>query len=210
MQEGVLLANGQLEGGVRVEGGVLGGRGRTGAVFVGAGGTLAPGDGYGVMTMTRLRPEAGARLICAVDRADLGPGSGYAFGLVEGRLDLAALGPTARACWVLTGKLGKFDLARDHRFELWRYGELILAPGVTLPDCFEPDASAWCSVLGEGFDVSRLGLSHDTRAKTVYLDYTSPVPEPGGYGLTLSGGVGLWAFIRRVRTRRAVGGRVTR
>jgi autotransporter-associated beta strand protein len=210
VQEGVLLANGQIEGGVRVEGGVLGGRGRAGAVVVGAGGTLAPGDGYGVLTMTSLRPEAGARLICSVDRADLGPGSGYAFGRVEGRLDLAALGPTARACWVLNGKLGKFDLTRDQRFELWRYDELILAPGITLPDCFELDASAWVSTLGEGFDASRLGLTHDALTKTVSLVYASPVPEPSGYGLTLAGGAGLWVFICRVRKRWAVGRRVSR
>ena len=210
VQEGVLMANGRIEGVVRVEGGVLGGRGRAGAVVVAGGGTLAPGDGSGALTMTSLRLEAGARLICAVERADLGPGSGHAFGLVEGRLDLAALGPTDRARWVLGGKLEKFDLTRDQSFVLWRYGELTLAPGVVLPDCFELDATAWRSALGEDFDASWLGLTHDALSRTVSLVYASPVPEPSGYGLTLAGGAGLCAFIRRARKRWALGARVAR
>ncbi len=209
VQEGGLMANGQIEGAVRVEGGVLGGRGRAGAVVVAAGGVLAPGDGSGALTMSSLRVEAGARLVCAVERADLGPGSGHAFGLVEGRLDLAALGPTARARWVLGGKLERFDLTRDQSFVLWRYEELSLAPGIALPDCFELDASAWRAALGEDFDASWLGLSHDALSKTVSLVYASPVPEPSGYGLTLACGAGLWAFIRRVRRRWAACGRVT-
>lgn len=202
VQEGVLVANGRIAGEVRVAGGVLGGRGRLGAVVVGYGGTLAPGDAYGVLTMSSLRLEEGARLLYVLDRADLGPGGGYAYGMVEGLLDLASLDRTHRARWVLGGKLGNFDLARDQRFVLWRYGELSLAPGLALPDCLELDASAWRSVLGEGFDPARLTLAADRLGRTVYLEYSAPLPEPAWYGLTLAGGVGAFALGRHRRRKK--------
>ena len=209
VQEGVLMADGRIDGEVRVAGGLLGGRGRVGAVVVGDGGTLAPGDAYGALTMSSLRLENGARLLCLLDRADLGPGGGYAIGVVEGRLDLGALSPSHKARWVLSGKLGNFDLARDQRFVLWRYGELSLAPGVALPDCLELDASAWRAALGDGFDPARLRLTDESLTRTVYLDYSAPLPEPGGYGVTLAGSVGAFALLRRRNNKRnGFGGRV--
>lgn len=206
VQQGGLMANGVLRGTVRVAGGFLGGAGRVGDVEVVAGGLLAPGSTYGVLTMSSLRLEQGAEVLCALDRADLGPGGGYAFGMVEGRLDLGALGPGRPAKLSLGGRLVNFDLARDQRFVLWRYGELVLAADATLPGCFDLDASVWQARLGDGFDPARLRLSADPLGRTVYLDYYSPIPEPGWYGLAMSGAVGVVAWLRRQRrTRRASG-----
>lgn len=75
--------------------------------------------------------------------------------------------------------------------------------------CFRRACGRLACGVGEDFDASWLGLSHKALSKTVSLVYASPVPEPSGYGLTLAGGAGLWAFIRRVRRPWAVGGRVT-
>lgn len=209
VQDGVLMADGRIAGELRVAGGVLGGRGRVGAVVVADGGTLAPGDAYGILTMSSLRLEAGARLLCVLDRTDLGPGGGYAYGMVEGALDLSSLDRTHRARWVLGGKLGNFDLARDQRFVLWRFGELSLAPGLALPDCLELDASAWRAVLGDGFDPARLTLAADSLGRTVYLDYSAALPEPAWYGFTLAGSVGAFALgRRRKRKKDGIDGRV--
>jgi fibronectin-binding autotransporter adhesin len=199
---GTLLVNGRTgPGTVTVAGGAtLGGTGRIGdgtggALSVQSGGTVFPGDGASVGTLTLDSSQSatfagGSTLRVAVGSS---PAVGSQFRTTAGNIDLSGLSTGNRLNITLTG-VGPLQTGSLYNLTVFDAGGVIVYPGGFDPHLFNVTAVNFAAD-GTGFQ-----LAGDTH--TLTLAFT-PVPEPGAVLAAGAIGLGLAGLARR---RRAAAG----
>ncbi len=174
-----------------------------------AGSTIAAGGSVGNLTVGSLTITAGTQVAWEVYDAKGVAGVDYDKITVNGALDLSGLSGTNRATLVLSslsdpldnlpGNAGLFDASLNHTFTLFTYGSLNLGSNTDVTSLFSIDKSLvrdGAGVLVDGvFSLSDTGSA-------INLVYTSAVPEPSTYGLSV-GFLALAAVAVRRQRRKA-------
>ena len=206
---GTLLVHGSV-GAVSVSSAAtLGGRGSVGATALASGGNLAPGASVGTLTLASLTASGGASLTFEFNDATAAAGAGYDTAIITGNLDLSGassankinlrLMSLANPLDSLAGTPTAFAVGANYQFTLFRYGSLNLGDNTSISDLFTINTADFFDQTGAAVDSSNFSISNDVNSGSVVLAYTSPIPEPSTYGLSL-GCLGL--AIAAVRRRR--------
>ena len=211
VNEGKLKVDGTIASSITVANGAsLGGHGViNGNVSMSAGSTIAAGGSVGNLTVGSLTITSGTQVAWEVYDANGVAGVDYDKITVNGALDLSGLSGTNRATLVLSslsdplanlpGNAGLFDASLNHTFTLFTYGSLNLGSNTDVTSLFSIDKSLvrdGAGVLVDGvFSLSDTGSA-------INLVYTSAVPEPSTYGLSV-GFLALAAVAVRRQRRKA-------
>ena len=211
VNEGKLKLDGIIASSITVANGAsLGGHGViNGNVSMSAGSTIAAGGSVGNLTVGSLTITSGTQVAWEVYDANGVAGVDYDKITVNGALDLSGLSGTNRATLVLSsladplanlpGNAGLFDASLNHTFTLFTYGSLNLGSNTDVTSLFSIDKSLvrdGAGVLVDGvFSLSDTGSA-------INLVYTSAVPEPSTYGLSV-GFLALAAVAVRRQRRKA-------
>jgi fibronectin-binding autotransporter adhesin len=196
-------------------GGRLAGQGTVGDVTVLAGGILAPGNSPGVQTLGSLTLNGGGsydfEVLTAVGIGVPTPGTDHDTIVVNGVLDLSALGPDNRFLLNLIslldgdtpGILGDFDASLAYEFTLMTYGSLELGAnaglGANLSSLFTINTAGFLDQNGVEV-ASGWSVINDSANSALVLTY-SAIPEPSTYGLAF-GLLALASVAVRRRARR--------
>jgi len=194
VNEGKLKLDGIIASSITVANGAsLGGHGViNGNVSMSAGSTIAAGGSVGNLTVGSLTITSGTQVAWEVYDANGVAGVDYDKITVNGALDLSGLSGANRATLVLSslsdplanlpGNAGLFDASLNHTFTLFTYGSLNLGSNTDVTSLFSIDKSLvrdGAGVLVDGvFSLSDTGSA-------INLVYTSAVPEPSTYGLSV-------------------------
>lgn len=196
----LLVNNGVVTGTTNVNYGSLAkGSGVYGAVNVLQGGTFEPGNSPGTVRTGAVRWDAGGSFLVAMDKADGVAGVNSGLWNINGRLDITAgagqftikLASLDQADHAIV--LGDFNAARNYS---WLIAQASGGIGGFAPGEFSVDSSAFLNPLAGGhFFVSESGQS-------LYLNFTSAVPEPAAPALFAAGCLVLWLRGRQARRSR--------
>ena len=192
-------------------GGVLGGKGSTGAITVNSGGTISPGASPGILTSTGLTLAGGSTLEWQVWDATGAEGIGYDQLVVNGALTLTGTSkinlkivslPTSDAASfgnaVNFNAMGMNHDAKILSFVIARYTTFDLGSYASINDAFQIDLSQFRYTEGVASNAGLWSLSYGEGVVTL-----TAVPEPSTYGLGL-GALALAAVaIRRRRKAKA-------
>jgi autotransporter-associated beta strand protein len=203
---GSLLVNGSTLGATVVAAGAsLGGTGSVGNVTLAAGAKITPGasggSSIGTLTLASLKLEGASVIQWNLARADQAAGTGYDCLKVTGLLDLSAASSLSKLQLVLAGAPTNFDVQQAASFKLMDYGSLNLGSNTNISDLFAIDVSGLKDQNGFSPQFFQFSVVDDSANHQLLLNYTSAIPEPSTYGVSL-GGLGL--AIAAVRRRRRV------
>lgn len=193
----LLVNNGVVKGTTNVNYGSLAkGSGVYGAVNVLQGGTFEPGNSPGTVHTGAVRWDAGGSFLVAMDKAAGVAGVNSGLWDIDGRLDITAgagqftikLASLDQSDHAIV--LGDFNAARNYS---WLIAQASGGIAGFAPGEFSVDSSAFLNPLAGGhFSVSESGQS-------LYLNFTSAVPEPAAPALFAAGGLVLWLRRRQAR-----------
>jgi autotransporter-associated beta strand protein len=207
IQAGTLKVDGVMASAVTVNSGArLGGVGRINdVVTVLAGGSLgAGGVDVGTLNLAALEMRGGTTLeLKVIDGA--GPaGVGFDRFVVIGALDLSAASLANRITLRLSGAPANFGVSSDRVFTFLDYGSLNLGGSTSITDLFTISTDNLLDQNGQPFAAGSFSLVDDFASSRLSIAYTSPIPEPSTYGVSL-GALGLAvALFRRRRAQRAL------
>jgi autotransporter-associated beta strand protein len=207
IQAGTLKVDGVMASAVTVNSGArLGGVGRINdVVTVLAGGSLgAGGVDVGSLNLAALEMRGGTTLeLKVIDGA--GPaGVGFDRFVVIGALDLSAASLANRITLRLSGAPANFGVSSDRVFTFLDYGSLNLGGSTSITDLFTIRTDNLLDQNGQPFAHGSFSLLDDVASSRLSIAYTSPIPEPSTYGVSL-GVLGLAvALLRRRRAQRAL------
>jgi autotransporter-associated beta strand protein len=205
VQSGTLRVDGVLAGTVTINtGGKLGGTGRmNGGVSVQTGGSVgAGGVAPSALTLAALELRNGASLELKIVDGAGSAGVGFDRYLVTGALDLSAASLTDRVTLRLSGLPTNFNAASNLTFTFLDYGSLNLGAASNITDLFAINTDNLFDQNGNALSSGSFSLINDTASKQLSVAYTSPIPEPSTYGLSL-GALGLGVAMVRRRRRQA-------
>ncbi|MFM8905823.1 MAG: autotransporter-associated beta strand repeat-containing protein [Verrucomicrobiota bacterium] len=208
LTSGRLVVNGTVGDVTVASGTVLGGTGTVGTVGVGSGGTFAPGNSPGLLTLTSLELDGGSFYDFEVSNATAAAGTGYDSFITQ-TLDLrgASVGEkiTIKVISMESTVAGtipaNFSSETIRSFTFGTYGEILLPTGVSnINDIFTIDVSQFLYSEGTASNAGLWSLSYDSGTNGS-LTLTA-VPEPSTYGFAL-GALALAAAAVRRRRKQA-------
>jgi len=208
VQEGSLRVDGVMDGTVTVNvGAKLAGTGTIAdSTTVLTGGSIgAGGVGVGTLNLAALELRNGSTLELKIADGNGPAGVGFDRLLVAGPLDLssASLGtsPVDRITLRLAGLPVNFDPSANLSFTFLDYGSLNLGSANNITDLFTINVDNLFDQNGQALSSGSFSLVNDTASKQLSVAYTSPIPEPSTYGLSLGAlGLGI-AMVRRRRRK---------
>jgi len=206
---GSLLVNGSTLGATVVAAGAsLGGTGSVGNVTLAAGAKITPGasggSSIGTLTLASLKLEGASVIQWNLARADQAAGTGYDCLKVTGLLDLSAASSLSKLQLVLAGAPTNFDVQQAASFKLMDYGSLNLGSNTNISDLFAIDVSGLKDQNGVSPQFFQFSVVNDSVNRQLLLNYTSAIPEPSTYGVSLGAlGLAVAAVRRRRRTSAA-------
>ncbi len=211
---GLLTVNAPIANTVNVaNGGALGGSGTLGAVHVASGGTLAPGNSPGMLTVGNVVLSGGSfyewQVQDATDHV-----TGYDKLSVTGNLDLTGASSANRVTIRIISLLGAGDgntvgnplnfgapngASSIRTFQFGQVGGVLLNNGVNISDVFAFDVNGFTYSDGSASNAALWSIDWNQGSGAITL---TAVPEPSTYGFGL-GALALAAAAIRRRKRQA-------